>query len=762
MDMRDDPNTTTTTDYDSGDSVGADYVYPSQRIVEKKHVKEHTKARSPARRRSPKAKARSSPRCTCGLDRSDDDDDHGNSTTVFEDESETEEDRCEKHKRPTKPRPSVHRGSACHHDVKEKLKADHKRRASETKSRRAQTPYVEEYPDEIPRPTVLLKEHRILRRASMTDAKRLRDLEGRSQSTGSRGRSPTGKRLPTRPRRRSPKESPKRHHKRRLESHTQHESDKSSESDSQESKTDSNTDSGSPHRAPPEPEPRPTRLNRSKTWSGNTHSAYSSSWPLHAASRATHERSRRKDYDDDNESESDESDSSKYEQSRIVNIGKRREERHHSKQHVRRASRDYDEEDQSESRSSNYEQPRPSAGKHREERHHSKQHTRRTSRDYDDDDKIQSNSSDYDQPRGKHREERHHTKQHVRRTSRDYDDGDDKSEDASSDYEKPRANTGKHREERHHAKQHVRRMSKEYTPRECVPDQEHRRERQHTREEGRRYTREERQQQNIREKERDRSPSRSPSPPRPSRLRTVASRSSMTTIDQGYSRSVATSLCEVWRGHAADWESPYVSPGTDSDLDDSDLDDDGQPARLLGMDDVSSRSESPRLLPARGDRSEVSVRARDHYHLPPTTCTDNLPLPPTSVQRSQTWPAPPHHHHHYPYVLDNGLAQPLTAEPDAMTDDGPAAGALIPRRPSSRASSLWPSGPGQSGQDPSPSRFRRSVTHPLSTHGSRAAAVTSSAPVFAARRTREFLSPRPTRAAEARFDFRAWECFSWG
>ena len=211
MDSRDDPSTTTTTtDCDSGDSEGVDYVYEGQRSAEKRT----SKAKSPRRRKSPKAKTRSPIKCVCGRSRVDDDAE----ITVFEEDTDTEEEQGH-HSHPTKPRPSGPSGTlGC--DDRGHRKADRRRKTTEKKVPRAQPPYIEEYPDEAPRPAILLKEHKVPRRASTSDAKRVRNSEDRSWSSGSRGRSPTGKGLPPRaPRRRLSKESPKQpgKHKRRLE-----------------------------------------------------------------------------------------------------------------------------------------------------------------------------------------------------------------------------------------------------------------------------------------------------------------------------------------------------------------------------------------------------------------------------------------------------------------------------------------------------------------------------------------------------------------
>jgi hypothetical protein len=214
MDILDDPNTTTTTDYDSGDSVGVDYVYEGKKGTDRKS----TKGRSPKKKTSPKAAPpKATPpdvtKCMCGAGRTEEDAE----VTVSGEDTGTEDERARR-RRPTKPQPSGPGGASGCNEKGHHHKVD-KKKATENKPRRVQTPYVEEYPDDTPRPAIILKEHKIPRRSSTSDAKRVRDSEGRSPSSGSRGRSPTGTRQPPRPPRRRSKESPKNlgHYKRRLD-----------------------------------------------------------------------------------------------------------------------------------------------------------------------------------------------------------------------------------------------------------------------------------------------------------------------------------------------------------------------------------------------------------------------------------------------------------------------------------------------------------------------------------------------------------------
>ncbi len=182
MDIPDDPsNTTTTTDYESGDSEGVDYVYAGQKIVE---VRKPLKGPSPRRRPSPRAHHRTTSPCVCGSHRPED---HVESIASGEDTDTGEEGPGPgHHSRPGKPR-------NC--DLRAHRKTN--RKLHEHKTLHLQAPYIEEYPDDAPRPAILLREHKLLRRCSTSDARRLRGSEDRSLSA-QRGRSP-GKHLPPRP-----------------------------------------------------------------------------------------------------------------------------------------------------------------------------------------------------------------------------------------------------------------------------------------------------------------------------------------------------------------------------------------------------------------------------------------------------------------------------------------------------------------------------------------------------------------------------------
>ncbi|KAH6628756.1 hypothetical protein F5144DRAFT_324045 [Chaetomium tenue] len=300
MDTHDDPSaTTTTTDYDSGDSVIIAYVYEGQKATERRS----TKGRSPRRKRSPKPKQRGLAKCTCGAGRAEDEDE----ITVFEEDTDTEEERARR-RRSTKPRPSgAGVTSGC--DAKDHHKVD-KKKTTESKTRRVQTPYIEDYPDDAPRPTIILREHRLLRRSSTSDTRRVRDSEDCSPS-GSRDRSSLGKRLPPRPPRHSSKESPKhpKSHRRHHHHHHTHETheNKSSGSEVKGFQSDSGESGLNAHRPRYDPISEPaSTVARSSAWNDNSQPEYSSSWPRHGESHLPQRQLEYGDRDHDSEEGSDE------------------------------------------------------------------------------------------------------------------------------------------------------------------------------------------------------------------------------------------------------------------------------------------------------------------------------------------------------------------------------------------------------------------------------------------------------------------------
>jgi len=196
---------TTTTDYDSGDSGRVGYAYAGGKVTV--CSKQLTKAASPPRKpksRSPKGKPRIPTACyACGAPQSPPESDHDvNESTEFEEDTDVEgsvEHRC----RPTRRQLSGPDEASVREEKdrgRDRSERSDSKKASTKRVARKRTPYIEEYPeDEARRPVILLKEHKLPRRFSASDAKCVaRDSVEDRQDVGasSRGRSPTGKRLP--------------------------------------------------------------------------------------------------------------------------------------------------------------------------------------------------------------------------------------------------------------------------------------------------------------------------------------------------------------------------------------------------------------------------------------------------------------------------------------------------------------------------------------------------------------------------------------
>jgi hypothetical protein len=221
-------------------------------------------------------------------------------------------------------------------------------------------------------------------------------------------------------------------------------------------------------------------------------------------------------------------------------------------------------------------------------------------------------------------------------------------------------------------------------------------------------------------------------PPPRARPRNIDSGANMGTMDQGR-RSAATSVCEVWRGQQDDWESPYASgsDGFDSDT--------NEPARLLRLEDLPPRTSSPSLLPPRGgERRDFGFQALTRPPPPPPSYApsrymrDPSPgpvLPCFGTYQTQAWASPNGF-----FLLDDGPPV-LTMEPEMMDEE--------------EEEDTWP--------QPSLAAWSRPTRGSRRTYPpARPPRPREVSPVFSARLTREFLSPKPTRAA--RFDFRAWGC----
>ncbi|KAL2157939.1 hypothetical protein VTH06DRAFT_4994 [Thermothelomyces fergusii] len=305
MDLRDDPNTTTTTtDYDSGDSVTWDHAYER----EWREDERRSRAASPRRRICPKPRPRGATRCICGADqnRTHDDDE----ITPSDDSSGTEEERAAR-RLALRRRRSSESSAAPRSRSKERRRVDKPKAATGGKlTRREPSPYIEDYPDEHrrPRPTILLREHRITRRSSTPETNHSGCSEDRS-SSGSRSRSSSEERSPPRSSGRSSKESPPRirhHRKRHTDSHKTR-SDKSSDSEELSNfEYDSGPELAARHRHHHCLEPEAT-ASRSSAGSGSRHrKSYPSSRLLPAGPNHHPRRPGRHDHAPDSEEESEE------------------------------------------------------------------------------------------------------------------------------------------------------------------------------------------------------------------------------------------------------------------------------------------------------------------------------------------------------------------------------------------------------------------------------------------------------------------------
>ncbi|KAL2198842.1 hypothetical protein P885DRAFT_32243 [Corynascus similis CBS 632.67] len=289
MDPRDDPSTTTTTtDYDSGDSVSVDYVYEGEKSADSRK----TKGRSPRRKRSPRPRPQGTARCTCRAGPSQVEDDE--EITVFEETSDTEDER-QQLKCAIRSRPSESGGaSGC--NTKEHHKSD-KWKTTERRTRREPSPYIEDYPEDSPRPAIILREHKISRRSSTSDAKRVRASRNRSSSSDSRGRSLPEKPGPPRPSRRVSKEPQRpRHRKAHPNLHKAHQS-KSFGSDVLDFQSDTGGPGPTtrfPRREFPE---KAAAVARSSAGNKNDQAKYSSSWPLQHGSHLRQRQHTHLDYD---------------------------------------------------------------------------------------------------------------------------------------------------------------------------------------------------------------------------------------------------------------------------------------------------------------------------------------------------------------------------------------------------------------------------------------------------------------------------------
>ncbi|KAK4184581.1 hypothetical protein QBC35DRAFT_525433 [Podospora australis] len=663
--------TTTTTDWDSGDSEGIDYVYDGQQCnatttttssASTQKKPNSSKSKSPRRKKSPKAKKHCH-KCTCEHAAAfppagpnaevrkptptrpsveDDDADE----TVFEEDTEDEDKDSQCH-RPRRHSRSNFRGSessrGCQHKPTHKDKDDkgEKKKGIATKVHRKRSPYIEEYPECPNRPAILLKEHKVPRRFSAADAKRI--LDWQRSASGSRGRSPVGKRQP--PPQKGTKLSPKRsaHRRRRIESPEDREGEFSTWSTLPRQQlihhTDEMTSQDIERSHPVMNEPVPIRIPRradhgiglgiptpaARTSAWTEHQpelAYSSSWPLKSGTPLP--LAQPLHYEARHESDGESDDLPPEEDGRFEE---------------------------------GYLSQRPC-------------------------------TMERVVPRGREmpKERRELVEGQMGRTKQMAREGDWESE----------AGRGR---ERGLERRHADRLQQ--PPQQ--PQQQH---------------------------EAHRAPSLR-------RRRTVGGHT-VGTIDQGR-RSAATELCEIWRGRASDWESPY--PSDDEFW--SDNEDDRGPSRMLleGMP-PPHREPTPNMLPPRGHRSHFGFAPM--VRPPPVTVRAPSPAPCPWPRRGRTWAGESN--------MANGfflLEAPLTAEPVMMMDEAEEdMGLSVAPSRVSRAGWTYPlvryCTQDQYIPAPPPPSHRRP----------RSPSRAPSPPIFVARKTKEFLSPVPTRVA--RFDFDAW------
>ncbi|KAK0665752.1 hypothetical protein QBC41DRAFT_10514 [Cercophora samala] len=680
---QDDRNITTTTDWDSGDSEGVDYVYQGTRRPSPPSDKRPMKARSPRRKRSPKEKPRCH-KCVCGatVHTPAADEDVGEAT-VFELDTDSENDgshrsRLTKPKSPPTPAPKSPTPEPVAQPIPETQDKSRKvkKKKSATKKtppKRSPSPYIEEYPEQATRPAILLREHKVPRRFSTSDAKRAVDIEERSSPTSARGRSPPAKRLSTASPEKAARPSPKRpsHRRHQLASMQSAEGehplgttlpkrlagnhadrDQAPEFEAQAPEME---DTG-----PPTPRQThhgsgsqiPKNIARSSAWAEHQ-PQYSSSWPLNPGF-------------------------------------------HHP--------------------------PRqPPQQPHQQDL------------EYDSDDE-----SEHDTP---HNEPNFggNTFSRPSRQSSFMPDQWQMDEELEREREEEQARERERRLERERALQRARELEMERgLSRERAREMERQR-MQRESEERQRLAREqeERRRHDQQEHERTRSI--------PHRRRTLPARLTVGTMDQG-PKSVVTELCDIWRGRASDWESPYPS---DNEIFSDDEDEMGHhkqpfhhggPSRLLLLDSSPPRESSPSLLPPHGARSHFGLVPMGRPPAPTPRSRSPAPFPGPRLGR--TWAG------HSSSNMANGFllleAGPLTMEPEMM--DGNEEEEMFSQGAASCTQRGWTHPMVKPvSEPPRPSRsvvLRRRSMSP------------GEPPIFCARKTKEMLSPTPVRAA--RFDFEGW------
>ncbi|KAK0612376.1 hypothetical protein B0T17DRAFT_405102 [Bombardia bombarda] len=212
MDHHRDNNDTTTTDYESGESEAVSFMYSGKKGAEHETVNIQ-KDKSPKRRTSLKSRRRRSSsgmHCMCfGAELSDHDDSSDSDLEEDDDISRHHHHHhhyichCHHHGKKVR-RPSTHECChvcECQTTASSHAKGSNGRRKSTASTRKMpdaqkRTPYIEEYPGESTkqRPVILLKEHKLPRRSSASDAKQISDtVEDRMSTSSRKSRSSRGK-----------------------------------------------------------------------------------------------------------------------------------------------------------------------------------------------------------------------------------------------------------------------------------------------------------------------------------------------------------------------------------------------------------------------------------------------------------------------------------------------------------------------------------------------------------------------------------------
>lgn len=696
----------TTTDYDSGDSEGVSYAYEGGKglVCLKQPADIPSSPRRKLTSRSPKGKPRSPARCVCEASQKQSktlSPSRSRSTSPLDDAESLQleeytdvegglgdQDRSRSTRRRLSGGPD------------NKVQRNDSSKSSRRKTVRKRSPYIEEYPpDEKGRPVILLKEHKIPRRTSGSDAKPCaqasEDVQGvtsapRGRSPPRTGRSPPRTRLPawpTFPEAQSPKHAhpaapPKRNHSElhyapggMLKPHTAHPHDpiltphvnSGTFSDLNQGNTDPWPQKKKPEHPLDSSPPRRRRSHGAQRASEMTPSSkqtppgprqlqYSSSWPLQNGSnhRASHPGPDH-EYESDDESD-DESDLPPETRPHLIcaDVEVLSGERPYAKQ----------------------------SGGH-------------------------AATAMATIPRG---EDPHHA------ASRRRSHGDSGRDFRPSDL--PTRHRNRPLPEKAPS---TTRQAQSHRP-SHAQDYPHHQQTRHTR------------------------------PPRPIVARTIVSQRSMAAMDQGYPRaSTATSLCEIWRGRPEDWESPYSSSEDDDDFMPN-LD--GEPVPFLKQ---LALEESPAGY--RGSNASCfSGRSRSRSRHP--------------HQQDAEFS-----HHGAVGVVGfltrfdasagfDGCDGLVRCESPGRTDDndfGERGGRIFldvtttrGGRAASRPRSRWTVMAPRERELEDPPVRRWTVDGPTndSRFGVSGKRPRSPSPVFSARKTREFLSPKPRRPE--RFDYDGW------